>query len=197
MMSMGHLTNLSKQTIDEAIGGDSFCFVDAFAGITPDGYITTMLAVIGLHPLSNIEIRVIDSAVWDKVNKEQGYTFDSMSAGTQSFSLPYLKAGSGIVPFVKERWYASDTYKKYSVITAAKNGTFYQLLRVSRSGDGVQTAILVSASYFDGRSGLVLEKVPDHFPMDLLKGDNEWNASSKAKHITVKSNALKQFFTLH
>ncbi len=204
MASMGHLSTLEKQQLDEAIGGDSFCMASIinFTGsvsIGSDGWMTTSFNVFGTHPMSNIDVSWVDIDEADKLHRAQGSTIDNLTAGTTRLTLPYIRAGMGITPFVKIHWTPSDTYKRYNISVIAKNGNFAQILRIKRVGSSNEThaATLVTAGYFDGRRGLVYERIDEDFPRDLLATDNDWKGTEQFRHITVKfQRGVQAVFTV-
>jgi len=77
-------------------------------------------------------------------------------------------------------------YRRFNVEIFSRNGGFFELLRVKRlKGGGWATAILVSASYFNNKRGIVLEKIGNSFPRELLSVDKDWVNMKKLKVIKV------------
>ena len=194
MAKMGHLTEMEKQQIDEAMGGDTFCDMEIIAivgrsNIASDGSMSTSLSTIGRHPMSNVQVTVIDVNEANRLHKLQGYGLDTINAGTIVFPYAYLTQGRSILPFITIHWSPNDTDKRYTILTTAKNGTFAQLLRLKRieQSNEARVANMLSAAFFDGRRGLIYRQVNDDFPKESLDSENDWRDMEKLKHLTVSA----------
>jgi len=44
----------------------------------------------------------------------------------------------------------------------------------------------VTASYYDKRTGIVLERIDRDFPQDILQMDKDWMASAKSKRLKIQ-----------
>jgi hypothetical protein len=67
----------------------------------------------------------------------------------------------------------------------APNGIFTEGVRLKKSGGIWHRATWVTASYYDGKIGIVDMETKD-FPQDILQNDADWKAISKLKRIEIK-----------
>lgn len=192
MATMGHLTSLQKEQLDDAIGGNSFPLVEVIGfsdgAIKSDGSMSVTFGVFGLHPMYNIDGQFGDLAEMERIHAAQGYGFDTLYAGETPITFPYMKNGMGVIlSSFKLHWAPNETLKRYNISVIAKNGMFMQLLRVKRTGARtVLWATRVSAQYYDGRQGLVYEQIQNGFPKDLLASEGDWKLMNGMKRIQVK-----------
>lgn len=184
MLKMGHLARVSEESMQQSIGGDSFCYVTPLAG-DASGVIRTALLFVGAYPLSNVEIRVVDVKLANRIHASQGYTFQNMFAGDKRFSFQFMK--QAFSPLFEDRWLPEDdNTKEYSIFISARNGWFTELLALRREGPHTDGAALVTATYFDGRTGLVLDATKG-FPLERIKNTEAWDQMKKLPKIIVKS----------
>ena len=69
--------------------------------------------------------------------------------------------------------------KRFNVFINARHGTFTEILRLKlvKLPDGRpfwSEAFAVSARFYDGKEGMVIEHIDPSFPQDTLKEDSDW-----------------------
>jgi hypothetical protein len=176
---MKGLAAITKDTVNEATGGDSFCFVDM--GPIPEGLIAHLVQK-GKYPVFDIRLNITDLNALDSGIKSAA---PSLLVGTRTFgTIDFMSRGLwqplGVYPVNPK-----EEYVRYNISIFARNGSFTELLRLKRLKEGGWTsALLVHASY-DTKKGIVLERVQRQFPVDLLEEDQDWKALKKSKVIKV------------
>jgi hypothetical protein len=176
---MKGLAALTKDSVKEATGGDSFCFVDM--GATPEGLIAHLVQK-GKYPVFDVRLNITDLNALDSAIKSGA---PSLLVGTRTFgTIDFLSRGVwqplGVYPVAPK-----EEYVRYNISIFARNGSFTELLRLRRLKEGGWTsALLVHASY-DTRKGIVFERIHRQFPVELLEEDQDWKALKKSKIIKV------------
>jgi hypothetical protein len=180
---MQGLSRLSKRNIDESTGGDSFCYVNITT--TREGLIP-MLVQKGAYPLFQVDLVITDQDAADAALKVgAGADINSFRHGFPR--IDFLTRASLFHPLGVYSVKPTESYKHYLVEMYARNRGFTELLRVSRVKEGGWTkALIVSASYFTGVKGIVLEQVDGRFPRTVLDGDHDWQNFKKLKVLKVK-----------
>ena len=59
-------------------------------------------------------------------------------------------------------------------------------IRLRRIVTGWTVAIRVAASFYDKRSGIVLEEIDRDFPKEILQDDGDWKATDKLKRLKIQ-----------
>jgi hypothetical protein len=173
------LAAVTKDTFNEATGGDSFCFVDM--GPIPDGLMAHLVQK-GKYPLFDVRLNITDLNALDSAIKSGA---PSLLVGTRTFgTIDFLSRDLwqplGVYPVDPK-----EEYVRYNISIFARNGSFTELLRLRRLKEGGWTsALLVHASY-DTKKGIVFERIQRQFPVELLEKDQDWKALKKSKVIKV------------
>jgi hypothetical protein len=176
---MKGLAAITKDTVNEATGGDSFCFVDM--GPTPEGLIAHLVQK-GKYPVFDVRLNITDLNVLDAAIKSGA---PSLLVGTRTFgTIDFLSRGLwqplGVYPVdIKEE------YVRYNISIFARNGSFTELLRLRRLKEGGWTSALLVHAAYDTRKGIVFERIQRQFPVELLEKDQDWKALKKSKVIKV------------
>ena len=181
MERMGGLAALAKDNINEATGGDSFCFVEMVP--VPEGLMAHLIQK-GKHPLFEVRLNISDLNALDSGIKSGA---PSLLANTRSFSTIDFLAPGLLHPLGVYRIEPKEEYVRYNIFIYARNGSFIELLRLKRLANqsGWVSALLVTASYTRKKKGVVLENIDRRFPMELLKSDQDWNNLKKGKTIKI------------
>jgi hypothetical protein len=176
---MTGLAAITKDTVNEATGGDSFCFVDM--GPIPEGLMAHLVQK-GKYPVFDVRLNITDLNALDSAIKSGA---PSLLTGTRTF---------GTIDFLsRELWQplgvypidAKEEYVRYNISIFARNGSFTELLRLRRLKEGGWTsALLVHASY-DTKKGIVFQRIHREFPVELLEKDQDWKTLKKSKVIKV------------
>jgi hypothetical protein len=173
------LAAVTKDSVNEATGGESFCFVDM--GPIPEGLMAHLVQK-GKYPVFDVRLNITDLNALAAAIKSGA---PSLLVGTRTF---------GTIDFLsRDMWqplgvYTVDPreeYARYNISIFARNGSFTQVLRLRRLKEGGWTsALLVHASY-DSKKGIVFERIERQFPVELLEKDQDWKALKKSKVIKV------------
>lgn len=173
------LAAATKDTVNEATGGDSFCFVDM--GTIPEGLIAHLVQK-GKYPVFDVRLNITDLNALDSATKSGA---PSLLVSTRTFgTIDFLSRGlwQPLGVYVVE---PKEEYVRYNISIFARNGSFTELLRLKRLKEGGWTsALLVHASY-DTKKGIVFERIHRQFPVELLETDQDWKALKKSKIIKV------------
>ncbi|HUC98372.1 MAG TPA: hypothetical protein VMR88_07820 [Candidatus Polarisedimenticolaceae bacterium] len=176
---MKGLAAITKDTVNEATGGDSFCFVDMIP--IPEGLMAHLVQK-GKYPVFDVRLTVTDLNALDSAIKSGA---PSLLVGTRTFgTIDFLSRDLwqplGVYPMDPK-----EEYVRYNISIFARNGSFTELLRLRRLKEGGWTsALLVHASY-DTKKGIVFERIQRQFPVELLEKDQDWKALKKSKVIKV------------
>lgn len=176
---MKGLAAITKDTVNEATGGDSFCFVDM--GPIPEGLMAHLVQK-GKYPVFDVRLNITDLNALDSAIKSGA---PSLLVGTRTFgTIDFLSQGLwqplGVYPLDPK-----EEYVRYNISIFARNGSFTELLRLRRLKEGGWTsALLVHASY-DTKKGIVFQRIHREFPVELLEKDQDWKVLKKSKVIKV------------
>ena len=173
------LAAVTKDTVNEATGGDSFCFVDM--GPIPEGLMAHLVQK-GKYPLFDVRLNITDLNAVDSAVKSgaPNLLVGTRTFGTIDFLSRDLWQPLGVYPVDPK-----EEYARYNISIFARNGSFTELLRLRRLKEGGWTsALLVHASY-ETKKGVVFERIQRQFPLDLLEKDQDWKALKKSKVIKV------------
>lgn len=185
LASSDTIASLAKQNISEVTGGDSFCYVDIRELALSGGLLQVALLGKGKNPVSDVNIRIVDLDVMDEAFKSGA--LENLRKAEITLSFPHPARYSGFSkPLYRFKPEPNQVSKRYNVFINARNGTFTELVRLRRIDGQWSTAIRVSASYYDKRSGLVLEDIDRTFPMETLGSDTDWKEFNKLKRIPVR-----------
>ena len=179
MDRMKSLAAITKDTVNEATGGDSFCFVDM--GPIPEGLMAHLVQK-GKYPVFDVRLNITDLNALDSAIRSGA---PSLLVGTRTFgTIDFLSRGLwqplGVYPLDPK-----DEYVRYNISIFARNGSFTEVLRLRRLKQGGWTsALLVHASY-DSKKGIVFERIHREFPVELLEKDQDWRTLKRSKVIKV------------
>jgi hypothetical protein len=177
MERMKGLAAISKDTVNEATGGDSFCFVDM--GPIPEGLIAHLVQK-GKYPVFDVRLNITDLNALESATKSGA---PSLLVGTRTFGtidfLPRdLWQPLGVYPVDPK-----EDYVRYNISIFARNGSFTELLRLKRLKEGGWTSALLVHAAYETKKGIVFERVQREFPLELLEKDQDWKSLKKSKLI--------------
>jgi len=178
------LLALSQESLKNITGGDSFCYVSMSMekNATP-----VWLLHVGKNHAFDVYVRIDDIEGLDREAKA-GKLFENQNQYEMKFGpLPIVLRGTG-QPLTTIPGFAADTnYKRYNVFIMARNGSITELIRLKRDPNSHlwAEALLVTASYYDGRHGVVFKQAGD-FPVDALAQDKDWANAEKAPILHIE-----------
>jgi len=180
------LAELAKANIDEVTGGDSFCYVEIRQMALTTGLLQAFVLGKGKNPLSDLRIRIVDLDVFDKIS-QAGLNEENMREAQRIYSFPLPTHYSGLLkPLYPFTLPPEEFSKRYNIFISARNGFFTENLRLRRVDKSWISAMRVTASYYDKRTGIVLERIDRDFPQDILQMDKDWMASAKSKRLKIQ-----------
>jgi len=110
-----------------------------------------------------------------------------LGKGDRVFSFPLPNRYSG---FFKQLYTftppADQISRRFNVFINARNGGVTELIRLRRVNNSWRAATRATASFYDGRSGIVLEEIDKDFPKDILRDDLDWKATDKLKRLKIQ-----------
>ena len=177
--------DLSKKNLDAITGGDSFCYI--YMSLERNG-VPLYLNHYGRNHLFEVYVRVVDLDGFDRAVKAGRLFEDQNQYQSQFGPIPSLQRGTA-KPLATYPPLATDAdYKRYNVFIMARNGIFTELIRLRRRPENHlwAEAVLVSASYYDGRRGVVFKQVRD-FPIETLSQDRDWTNAEKVPELRIKN----------
>jgi len=165
---------LSRGIQDNMTGGDSFCYLVLQPSQTA-GRLDMFVIQQGKNSVSNTSVQITDL--------EKPLT--DLSA-IINFTIPLVYRGTSSTTLSALPWDSGD-YKKFNIFMTAPNGRFVEIFRLKKVGTNNMwgRAILVSGSYYDGRSGIVFEDVRE-FPHEILESDSDWKSNAKLKRLNIE-----------
>jgi len=177
--SIKGLAAVTKDTVNEATGGDSFCFVDM--GPIPEGLMAHLVQK-GKYPVFDVRLNITDLNAVDSAIKSGA---PSLLVGTRTFgTIDFLSRDLwqplGVYPIDPK-----EEYVRYNISIFARNGSFTELLRLRRLKEGGWTSALLVHATYDAKKGIVLERIQRQFPVELLEKDQDWKVLKKSKVIKV------------
>ena len=173
------LAAVTKDSVNEATGGESFCFVDM--GPIPEGLMAHLVQK-GKYPVFDVRLNITDLNALDAAIKSGA---PSLLVGTRTFGTIDFLSRDVWQPLGVYTVDPREEYARYNISIFARNGSFTQVLRLRRLKEGGWTsALLVHASY-ESKKGIVFERIQRQFPMELLEKDQDWKALKKSKVIKV------------
>lgn len=175
------ISDLGRSAVSETTGGDSYCFVD-MGGMAGTEGLAASVERRGRYPMQNVGVTITDVDAF-RADK----TMQNMGVWRRSFP---------VIDFISRvsLWRPLGTYsmgpnvqsRSFNVEISARNGFFQELLRVRRLADGGLTlALVVTASYFDKRQGVVFQRINKTFPTDALIADKDWQTFVKMKRLKI------------
>lgn len=178
------LINLSERNIDTLTGGDSFCYVfmtiDNTVGLQP------LLIQKGKYHVFDITVRILDMEAFH-VAADKGLLIDKGRYEQDFGPVSFLQRGTAKTLGTYPRLPADLKSKRFNVFISARNGVMEELIRLQRTPAGAWTvAMLVSASYYDRKPGIVLNLIDKQFPKESLKEDADWNNAIKLPVLNVQ-----------
>jgi hypothetical protein len=170
------------ESLNVQSGGDSY----AYARVSPgDGFIELYIIQVGDHHLRNVSGFLLDM---DKLHTAflTGQEMDSKLYQINVDRMPVLRRQQ--VLFVgKFPWPGDSDYRQFNVALSADNGTFSTMLRLKHvSGRTWTSALVVGASYYDGKGGIVCTRMEKEFPPELVANDLNWTQAWAAPKFSVK-----------
>lgn len=172
--SSTNLTQLSRETLSMATGGDSFCVVSLIPTERP--YLVAIQA--GKYPLYGATAKVIDHKLAGEIIAKYGPTIpgDKLSASETYVTLGDLNQGSGAnIPIQS---LDGDVSRTFTIFFHARNGDWIERLRLRHvNGHWVQ-AIKVYKDEYRKNNPRPIEtnlyiRVDPEYPTD--KGQIDWN----------------------
>ena len=152
----------SETTLSAVTGGDSYCSISFAKPITD----VARLAIVnrGDHPLYDVTARVVDLDKFDDVTDEDGSLhFDDMLRFQTILDLGNIPAGLGLMAL--EDWPIGDgNTKRYNIFFAARNGTWFERVRMVRVGGTWLVAVRVYRGIGDEQE-LLWEKIDEGYPL--------------------------------
>ena len=182
--SSATIAGLAKESIEEITGGDSFCYVEVrYVG---GDLLQAFLLGKGRNPVSGISIRISDLDIAEEAFKLAQP--EALRKADRSFSFPLPTRCTGLIPLnYRIKITADMIYKRFNIFIFARNGAFDGLFRLRRGDDGGwRAANRVLGSFYDKRSGIVLEEIDRGFPVDVLRSDPDWKATDKLQRLKVR-----------
>ena len=158
-------------------GGDSFCYVEFLGG----SEINADIQQVGLFDVPDVRISITDLDAFDAAAQRQDL-FSAAESYRRSFPVIPLVSRMLFKPLTT---YPIADYRRFNVLVVLRNGSVLETARVKRVTNGWATATVVTASFLNGKSGLVYQNVTPSFPKDLLNNDVEWSNLSRTKKLTV------------
>ena len=155
------ITELSQNTLNSVIGGDSFCYLELFGRPTVNSELVAVHS--GNHPIYDVEARIVDL---DKVAQAAEHEEKMKELMGRNFHIGKLAPGSARNVVLWNETVPGQL--RLNIFFAARNGTYTQLYRRLRVHDGWATDNRVE---HNGKN--VLEKISDNFPRDQ-KGEIDW-----------------------
>jgi len=151
----------------------------------------------GPSPGKAVAALAVAAAVMTLRPEMGGLEMASMKSGTAASDITSFRRGFSRIDFLTIAslyrplgFYSipgGEGDKHYLVEIYARNGGFQELLRVRRIKEGGWTeALIVSASYFSGVKGVVLERIDRQFPKAQLDSDHDWQALKKLRTLKIK-----------
>jgi hypothetical protein len=135
-------------------------------------------------PISDVHITILDLQAFFRLTEKSER---QMASVQRVFDFPLPTHYSGLL----RRLYLADVEptvlaKSYSASIRARNGNFYELLRLRRVGRAWLLVKRVSASYWDKTMGLVLEEIDKEFPKDVLSADKDWHEFDHLNRLEIQ-----------
>ena len=162
------ITNLSKQSINIATGGNSFGYIIPLNICTSDRWIPTFIQK-GKYPLYEVEADIVDLAKFRKI-LESGLTWLNYSSASTVINIGNTVEGHGRSHLGKELPIARDGKEHaYNVFIFARNGYWDQQLKVINVNGECFSATRV---YKDKK--LIYEHIPDNFRKNY-NGEINWS----------------------
>lgn len=137
-------TNLAETT-----GGNSFPYI-IMAGFSQNELIA-QLGVCGTHPLHQVHVTIVDEDAIGAAFKTPGgaSASDLNSARHNVPVIDFLSIASFLNVVATYPMKIGVDHWSFNASFVARNGGFEELMRVRRITQGLTTAVIVSASYFD------------------------------------------------
>ena len=180
---------LAKQHMEELTGGDSICYVRMF-GLGNSGVQVGLLGK-GKNPVSGLSIRITDLDVFQQQLSQQGksgeLTLENLTKTDKVYSLPEPTRCTGFIkPLYSFTPPPEQVARRFNVFILARNGAVTELIRLRRVKNLWTAAVRVTASFYDKRSGIVLEEIDRDFPKETLQDDPDWKATDKLKRLKIQ-----------
>jgi len=170
------------ESLNVQSGGDSY----AYARVEPgDGWIELYIIQVGDHHLRNVSGFVLDLGKLDAAFLT-GQEMNSKLYQITVDRMPVLRRQQ--VFFVgKIPWPGDSDYRQFNIALTADNGTFSTMLRLKHvSGRTWTSALVVNATYYNGKGGIVCTRMEKEFPPELVANDLNWTQAWKAPKFQVK-----------
>lgn len=155
--------SLAKESISSITGGDGFVYVDILKGFYSNA-LTPVITTNSTHPQYDISIRFYD----------EGKDHDTQISNPLYVNIATLPAGQSIF----NRTPAFDLedkvdYAKFNLFISARNGSFFEELKLRKVNGEWLSALRVFKNNPDGSSSLLMERSMPGYPK-LASGDVAW-----------------------
>jgi len=168
--------DLSRKNLATLTGGTSFCYVI----ISPEKDKSLVYLIhSGENHIFDVYVRLDDLDSFSQAVKAGKAGIDGNNYEIRFGPIGSLQRGT-LIPLATYPPIGPDIEaKSYNAFIMARNGGFTELIRLRRKADRTWgSAVLVTASYYDGKRGIVFKKIVD-FPVDILKKDKDWTDTEK------------------
>ena len=174
--------NTANTAVKTITGGNSFCYIEIAGDANPlVTEVVPILKVVGNYPLTNLGIRVVDYAAFEKDIATLGHSgsFTPTSAVTLDATITNI----GQVPATGTIFFepiginlkASETVKNYNIEFHALNGSWREYLRARNvAGQWVDAVRVVRIDREGEHYPALLQRINKQMPRDG-KGRFSWN----------------------
>ena len=169
----------NQEMLGAITGGDSFCYVD-FGGWASDELIANLMQV-GKFDVPDVRVTITDLDAFHTAQERNKIS----ESDSYRKAFPVIPLVSRISLFRGLTTYQGRGYRQFNIEVFFRNGAVTELARVNQDSKGWAMAIIVAASYLDGRKGIVLEKIGRDFPRSLLTNDPDWINFSNLRRLDI------------
>lgn len=165
------ITSLSKQSIKNTTGGDSFCYI--FIKPTEDGkgWFPNFIHS-GKYPLYGVNARIVDLEKFNEIiKKHQQITFQDLD--DNSFHIGDMIAGTSLPMWnILIPWSDAQSHA-YNIFFSARNGMWHQEVRLRKINGQWVRATLVKKQ-IGKKTQIIFSMIDKSFPRNS-KGEVDWN----------------------
>jgi len=182
------LAGMSQESLDEATGGESYCYAEFVKGLAGPSQLTAVLLGKGRHPLSSVTVRVVDVDEMHRLSSIGQLSQATLNQYTGYFSEPHRYIGRIFSLYnIDDPAQQNQQTKHYSVFITALNGMFTETLLVHKQPNGSWlNAVQVTVSFYSQRRGLALEHIDQNFPAAILMANVDWKRNHTIGHIALR-----------
>ncbi len=170
------IENYNKQQLNYQTGADSYGYIDILKILDKNGddILSFAFNKVGEFPMYNIQVTYWNLEDFKEKRSDGRATVDDLNKYTSvNIGDVFLKANSQ--PFGETFKISKDGIIKINIHITSKNGSFSEILRISKQGKTICCAYKVN-SITDGKSRpkILKEFIAKEFPLDK-NGNMEWN----------------------